>query len=177
LKRLEKAYARNLHTQGKPVGRDTKFLCDEGLGGLCRWLRAFGYSCEWAVQLADSDILKWAERDELFFLTTDTLLMDFKLLRDGIVPSLWVPPTLKKREQFQWVKTKLQLSRQDSRCMKCNGELASISKETVLDRIPPKTRTWVDEYWECEKCGRLFWQGTHWEKISPELEKSDGVLS
>lgn len=153
------------------MATDTRFLCDEGLGGLARWLRLYGYFADWATGMKDVEILKWAESAGLFFLTTDSLLMEVKLLRDNLIPSLWVPPTIKKRAQFQWVREKLGLARQDSRCIDCNGELVEIEKEKALEKIPPKTRLWLDEYWECIRCGKLFWQGTHWERITNELEK------
>jgi uncharacterized protein with PIN domain len=44
-----------------------------------------------------------------------------------------------------------------------------VEKERVRDRIPPRTARWKDEYFLCAGCGRLFWHGTHWERISRVL--------
>jgi len=53
--------------------------------------------------------------------------------------------------------------------MNCGGTLARGSKEALRDRIPPRTFRWLDEYFVCTSCGKLFWHGTHWEKIRHEL--------
>ena len=39
----------------------------------------------------------------------------------------------------------------------------------VAERIPPRTARWKDEYFVCARCGRLFWEGTHWERIRERL--------
>jgi uncharacterized protein len=54
--------------------------------------------------------------------------------------------------------------------MSCGGELRRESKETLKDRIPPKTYVWLDEYFVCSNCHKLFWKGTHWERIIARLE-------
>ena len=55
------------------------------------------------------------------------------------------------------------------RCMACGGTLRAVSKESVADRIPPRTARWKDDYFVCERCDRLFWQGTHWERIAARI--------
>ncbi len=56
--------------------------------------------------------------------------------------------------------------------MSCGGELRRVPKETVCDRIPPKTGRWQDEYHLCTRCDKLFWHGTHWQRIREGLEQS-----
>jgi hypothetical protein len=58
------------------------------------------------------------------------------------------------------------------RCMACGGPLRSVAKDEVRDRIPPRTARWKDDYFACEVCGKLFWQGTHWERIEPRLARA-----
>jgi hypothetical protein len=50
--------------------------------------------------------------------------------------------------------------------MSCGGELRAVAKDEVADRIPPRTARWKDEYFVCSICDRLFWEGTHWQRIS-----------
>jgi uncharacterized protein with PIN domain len=45
-----------------------------------------------------------------------------------------------------------------------------IEKEKARDRIPPKTYRWLDEYFVCKRCDKLFWHGTHWQKIEQRLQ-------
>ena len=28
---------------------------------------------------------------------------------------------------------------------------------------------WAVYHWECERCGKLFWHGSHWERIAEQL--------
>jgi uncharacterized protein with PIN domain len=51
------------------------------------------------------------------------------------------------------------------RCLPCNGELKAASKEEVLDRLEPETRRYFDRFWHCEDCQRIYWQGSHYERM------------
>jgi uncharacterized protein with PIN domain len=146
------------------------FLCDAGLGGLARWLRAAGYEARWRADIDDDELLSEAERSSAIMLTTDSILMERRLLRDGIVPALWLPPILSIAEQLGLVFGEFKLKRAEPRCMSCGGELRRVEKETLRQRIPPRTYLWLNEYFVCSHCDRLFWRGTHWEKINRELE-------
>jgi uncharacterized protein with PIN domain len=53
--------------------------------------------------------------------------------------------------------------------MSCGGALRAVAKDEVIERIPPRTRRWKDDYFVCAGCGTLFWPGTHWEKIARRL--------
>jgi uncharacterized protein with PIN domain len=53
--------------------------------------------------------------------------------------------------------------------MSCGGALRPVDKQKVSERIPPRTARWRDEYFLCAGCGRLFWQGTHWQRIAERL--------
>jgi len=57
----------------------------------------------------------------------------------------------------------------EPRCMDCGGELRAVAKETVRDRIPPRTYRWLDDYYLCDHCDRLFWRGSHWRNIRRRL--------
>lgn len=147
-----------------------RFLCDAGLGGLARWLRAAGYEARWmGDSVSDDVLLREAQHWPCILLTTDSPLMERRLLRDGHIPSLWLSPAQTTDEQLQAVLAELNLPLRESRCMKCGGSLARASKEAYRDRIPPKTYEWLDTFFVCEQCGQLFWHGTHWQKIQKEL--------
>jgi hypothetical protein len=47
--------------------------------------------------------------------------------------------------------------------------MAPVAKADIAPRIPPRTALWRDDYWLCRDCGRLYWQGTHWERIRRTL--------
>lgn len=154
-----------------PSEPDRHFICDAGLGGLARWLRAAGYRAVWRPQWDDATLLAEAQRTGATLLTTDSLLMERRLVRDGVIPALWLPPGLRPAQQLQQVLQHLRLRLLPPRCMSCGGRLQAADKDALHNRIPPRTYAWRDHYFVCEGCGKLFWHGTHWERIQQQLHQ------
>lgn len=153
------------------AGEKMRFFCDSGLGGLARWLRGSGYEAFWEPQIDDDELLRVTKRLSATLLTTDSMLMERRVLRDRIIPALWLPPTLSIAEALAFVFHEFGLKAGEPRCMSCGGELRRESKEALRERIPPRTFKWLDEYFVCSRCGKLFWRGTHWHRIDCELKK------
>jgi uncharacterized protein len=57
-----------------------------------------------------------------------------------------------------------------SRCMICNGLLEPVSKETVYTQLEPNTATYFEEFWQCTQCRRIYWKGSHYERMQALLE-------
>ncbi len=150
--------------------KDIHFFCDAGLGGLARWLRGAGYDASWVEGIDDDELLRAARELSATLLTTDSMLMERRLLRDRVIPSLWLPPTLSIREQLELVFREFNLQLRPPRCMSCGGELRRQDKDSLRERIPPRTYRWLDEYFICARCGKLFWHGTHWNRIVGALQ-------
>ena len=167
-------FNRKFSTAGSQKNINPIFWCDAGLGGLARWLRASGYESHWKYGIDDDELVEEAQKTNAVILTTDSGMMERKLLRDGIIPALWVSPTLKIPDQLTIVFQELHLEKRASRCMNCGGELRRVDKESLRDKIPPKTYRWLDEYFVCQRCGQLFWHGTHWKRIRARLEELHG---
>lgn len=154
-----------------PKAVPERFFCDAGLGGLARWLRAAGYEAIWEAGIDDDDLLNRARNDNATILTTDSMLMERRVLRDRILPSFWLPPTLSISEQLALVFREFNLSARPPRCMSCGGQLRPGDKQALREQIPPRTYRWLEEYFVCTRCGKLFWHGTHWRNIERELKQ------
>jgi uncharacterized protein len=150
----------------------TGFYCDAGLGGLARWLRAAGHEAFWEAGIDDAELLEKARNSSTAVLTTDSMLMERRLLRDGTIPSFWLPPTLSIAEQLHAVFREFQLTIREPRCMSCGGKLRPEDKEALRERIPPRTYRWLDSFFVCSRCDKLFWHGTHWAKIHRQLQQT-----
>jgi uncharacterized protein with PIN domain len=151
-------------TSGNPI-----FWCDAGLGGLARWLRAAGYEAFWRPGIDDEVLLNEAREAAAIVLTTDSMLMERRVVRDGLIPAYWLPPTLTIVEQLTLVCREFGLTTREPRCMHCGGELRTVEKEAMKARIPPRTYRWLEEYFVCSRCDKLFWRGTHWQRILAQL--------
>ncbi len=147
-----------------------RFWCDAGLGGLARWLRGAGYDALWQPDIADDVLVREARRTGATILTTDSMMMERRVLRDREVPAFWLPPALGIADQLRLVFREYGLTVCQPRCMSCGGELRRGDKEALRARIPPRTYRWLDEYFVCIRCDKLFWHGTHWRRIVQELE-------
>ena len=145
-----------------------RFLCDGSLGGLARWLRAAGYEADVSPLAGDALVLE-AQVAGVVLLTTDARLWDRRLIRDGIVGARWLPSGLDVMRQLGMVLRDPELAPAAPRCMACGGALQAVEKRAVADRIPPRTARWKDDYFVCQRCGQLFWEGTHWERIRERL--------
>ncbi len=167
----EELAARPRFQRTRPVPAALRFFCDAGLGGLARWLRAAGYDALWEAGIDDDELLRKAASQSAVILTTDSVLMERRLLRDGVIPGLWVPPTLTIAEQLRLVFREFGLRVGESRCMSCGGVLRRAPKESLRARIPPRTYRWLDEFYVCSRCDKLFWHGTHWQSIRSQLQE------
>ncbi len=175
LSHLDRRLTAALRRRGSaPQPAPARFFCDAGLGGLARWLRAAGWEALWQPAIDDDALIRAARQHQAVILTTDSMLMERRLLRDRIIPAFWLSPALGVADQLAQVFHEFGLVRGQPRCMACGGELRPVEKEALRDRIPPRTYRWLDEYFVCARCGKLYWHGTHWARIQRELGRMTG---
>ncbi len=152
-------------------GRPRRFLCDGSLAGLARWLRAAGYEADCRPDSGDA-LLAAAVAAGQTLVTTDSRVLRRRAVARGEAAVAWLPSSEPLAAQLGMLLRDLGLELRAPLCMACGGTLVSVAKDEVLDRIPPRTRGWKDDYYDCRACGRLFWEGTHWEKIRRALQEA-----
>jgi uncharacterized protein len=153
-----------------------KFLCDAMLGGLAKWLRAAGYDTYYAregTDVSDRSLTLKALEEERVLLTSDGGFLERKPVRDGHVGFMRVPHA-PLEGQLRLVVERFDLCRRESRCMECNGELETVAPGEIAERVPPGVRHDHDEFFLCRGCGRVFWHGSHWARISGRLSRVFG---
>jgi uncharacterized protein with PIN domain len=142
------------------------------LGGLARWLRAAGFDASWHPGIDDWDLIRLAGAEGRILLSSDTGIFRIGIVRDGDLPALFIPHELMTREkQLAFALRQLRLEPGRPRCMACGGALVEVPREQVRDRAPPRTYEEVQRFSECTRCGKLFWEGTHWQKIAAVLNQ------
>ena len=151
-----------------------RFVCDAMLGGLARWLRAAGYEAFWREGIDDAEAVAETQRRAAMLVTCDRELVNRRAIQSGLVPCLLLPHPLRRIEQVEYVIRTLRLPLREARCMACGGRLCGVPKESVRDRAPPKAYAWCDRFFVCDGCGRLLWHGTHWQRISEQLNRIAG---
>ncbi|HZV52227.1 MAG TPA: Mut7-C RNAse domain-containing protein [Candidatus Dormibacteraeota bacterium] len=147
-----------------------RFLADANVGRLGRWLRALGYDADYEPRLPDSALVARALAEGRVLLTRDAELMRRRAVASGEVRALLLRDD-DLGGQLRQVVRELDLSVDLAltRCLECNLELVPRSAEEVADRLPPRVRERQRRFTQCPGCGRVYWPGTHWERMRRHL--------
>ncbi len=153
-------------------GEDTiRFACDAMLGALARWLRAAGYDCFWREGIDDAEIVELARKENRILLTSDSGIFKRGVVFRREVKALYIQRDMPRDEQVAHVLRVLDLPRRPPRCMTCGGELTPLDRESARSLVPPGTLKEHDKFFQCTRCGKVYWQGTHWQKIDNRLRR------
>lgn len=138
-----------------------RFVVDQHAGKLCRWLRFLGFDAELASGSL-YDLGARAAREARVLLTRNRKAGEL-LLANCLVLASDDP-----EEQLRQVVRELGLHekvRPFTRCPVCNAELAGIEREEAKGLVPPHTYTTHKEFSRCPSCGRVYWEGSHVERM------------
>jgi uncharacterized protein with PIN domain len=137
-------------------------------GGLARWLRVFGVDATYTPDIRDAELVKHALAEGRIVISSDHKLFERRLFTFGELEGILLPVGLRLREQVRFAAERLALRPAFPRCTVCNGNLSPVSRAEVADVVPARSLIWVREFFRCERCGHVFWEGTHWRRIGPE---------
>jgi uncharacterized protein with PIN domain/sulfur carrier protein ThiS len=151
-----------LRLRAEPL-RVTRFVVDAHLGRLTRYLRMLGFDSLYEKASPDRELVRVSLEERRVLLTRDRELLMHRDLTHGIYVR-----GVRPRAQLAYVLGRLDLGescRPFTRCMACNEELQPVDRKTVIDRIPVRVAERYDDYRLCPSCGRVYWRGTHWERM------------
>ena len=141
-----------------------RFVVDGHLGRLAAYLRMLGFDT-WYDRYADDALLAGvASGESRCLLTRDVGLLKRREIEEG-----YCVRADKPHDQLREVSHRFALRSQFTpftRCMDCNGPLCPVSKEEVADLLPPHTRETKDAFSRCQNCGKVFWRGTHYDRMA-----------
>lgn len=145
-----------------------KLLCDHMLGSLARWLRFMGYDTAYPKAMADNELIAKARAENRILLTRD------KELGARFRGAIHVRSD-DLDDQVREVADVLPLRVIDplSRCSVCNAPIVPASAEEVREAVPEGVLLRHDAFWRCPTCGRVYWKGTHWDKMIERLNRFD----
>lgn len=149
--------------------RRTRFVLDCHLGRLAVYLRMLGFDTLYRNNYEDEELSRIAGSDRRILLTRDR-----GLLKRGSVTHGYCVRSGSARGQLVEVLRRFDLIssvRPFSRCVRCNERLRKVSKKSVADRVPPRSREHYEEFRECRACGRVFWSGSHFRRMERFIEQ------
>jgi hypothetical protein len=154
------------------VADSLKFIVDQNVGRLVKWLRIMGYDTIFFNGSNDSRMIATALAEGRVILTRDTQIMRRRVVTKGLLKAILIQSEY-PQEQIRQVIETLNLdclSRPFTLCLECNQPLVERSKEQVKDLVPPHVFKTQKQYMECPSCHRIYWRGTHWQAMTKRLE-------
>lgn len=144
--------------------RRTRFVLDANLGKLAHYLRLLGFDTLYENDWHDARLASIAAAgDKRILLTRDHGLLKRKKVTHGYFvrndnPEKQVREVLSRFDLYDSV-------RSFTRCTQCNGLIRPVDKEQVVERLPCRVAEAFDRFSMCDTCGRIYWQGSHYEHM------------
>lgn len=149
-----------------------KFIVDLPLGGLAKWLRFCGFDALYQ-NLSGSDPGRLPPPTPGTYLLTSQGAMQ-RLKRADLLIINAAPSV----EQLKEVLGRLKISRRQisplSRCGQCNDLLLPVSRDLVQGRVPDHVFHHQADFYECPRCHRLYWPGSHLLPLTARLNQALG---
>ncbi len=152
---------------------ELKFIVDNNVGKLAKWLRIMGYDTLFFSSPNDSNMIATALAEGRVILTRDTLIMERRVVTSGKLKVILIQSDKPELQIHQVIDT-LNLDclfRPFTICLECNQPLVVRNKQEVKDLVPPYVYQTQSQYMECPACHRIYWRGTHWQAMTQNLEK------
>ncbi len=151
-----------------------KFLCDEMLKGVARWLRAAGYDTLIAPDgTPDRKLIEQARQQQRVFLTRDRRLVAEQSPADDLVLLTCNGQNscleeLRRRLGVDWLRQPF------SRCLRCNTLLIEADPERWRE-VPEQSRELATRLLYCPSCNQLFWDGGHVARMRARLQQANAA--
>ncbi|MGC9323261.1 MAG: Mut7-C RNAse domain-containing protein [Desulfomonilia bacterium] len=136
----------------------TRFLCDQNLGRLSRWLRILGFDTEY-MRTWDRTRLRAARKEKRIVLTRKRSMST----QEGAV----VIQSDRVLDQLRELSMQADLGKgfkPFSRCSLCNSLLEAVPREDIKGLVPEYTYLTQETFSRCPSCGRIYWKGTHFNR-------------
>jgi uncharacterized protein with PIN domain len=148
--------------------RETRFVLDVHLGRLAGYLRMLGFDTLYRNDYDDQELARISSREQRILLTRDR-----GLLKRSIVTHGYCLRTTQPRQQLLEILRRFDLFRSIKpflRCIHCNGQLEPVEKALIIERLPPKTGRYYQEFRRCRGCDRIYWKGSHFTRMQQFIE-------
>jgi uncharacterized protein with PIN domain len=136
-----------------------KFLVDQPLGGLAKWLRLCGFDAA-VVRLAPDQPKRWPPPQPQTHLLTRQSSCGSCSRPDLLILEA-AEPAAQLEEVFQRLHIQPRHLKPLSRCSNCNTLLVPLDRDLVQNRVPEHVFHSHRQFSECPRCHRIYWPGSH----------------
>lgn len=148
-----------------------KFLCDQMLGTLAKWLRIYGFDTFYANNaMDDAELLKISKDENRILITRDKRLI--QIARRENLTTIEIKTTdIDEQISTTLDGIKIEQTKFLSRCLLCNSEVEEIKKENVKGKVAERVFDNNEKFWFCKKCNKIYWKGTHYDKMKKSFKE------
>jgi uncharacterized protein with PIN domain len=150
-------------THNQPEITNIRFVLDVHLGRLAGYLRMLGFDTLYRNDYDDTTLAHISDNEQRILLTRDRALLMRKQVSRG-----YYMRSQKPRHQVTELLNRYQLSAYRSpsaRCMNCNGIIHDVQKQDIESQLLPLTRQHYDHFYQCEHCKKIYWEGSHYDRM------------
>ena len=149
------------------------FLVDGMLGNVAKKLLLLGYDTEYFSGMNDLELIKKAKQEDRIIISKDRQLI--ANAKKSAVVTIQITKE-NEIEQFFEILDAVDLelneiSGDTARCTRCNSQTTRIAKSKISDKVPSKVFECNENFWECDKCKQVYWEGSHIKKLQDFLIK------
>jgi uncharacterized protein len=163
-----------LHLLQPTLNGTPRFLLDNHLGKLARYLRLLGFDTSYPRDhLSDAVLAQLAHDEQRVMLTRDRGLLMRNVITYGYC--------LRTKEAFGQLTAVLHRYhlhdqiRPWTRCLRCNGLLEPVAKKEIYERLESKTKLYFHQFHICKACAQLYWKGSHFQALSMLIKRVQGL--
>lgn len=156
------------HLRPKPL-RESRFVLDTHLGRLAAYLRMLGFDTLYRNDYDDPTLARISVDEHRILLTCDKRL----LMRKQITHGYYVRERQPQKQLLEIIARfdLFNVLQPFTRCMHCNGNIHSVEKGIIKERLPPRTKEYYNEFWQCDDCRKIYWKGSHYQRMLQMIKK------
>jgi hypothetical protein len=159
-----------------PVMVEPRFICDEMLIRLARWLRAAGYDTELVEpETSDRDLMAHAVAENLIILTRDRKFLE----RRGAETHVFLITSGKVDGQVREITAPFAIDWLRAPFCRCivDSTMLVPAEDDQLATLPWSARGVDGPYRTCPACKRVYWNGGHAKHMRAQLEQWAGIMA
>jgi O-6-methylguanine DNA methyltransferase len=163
------------------VEKELRFVTDRMLGKLSTWLRILGHDTVYAAEVKEGDededktLIALAEHEARILLTRDKNLASSARKKSVQCVQIKTDEVMEQLKELFRHNININLEPVPVRCSECNAKIRKVEEgeEDILREKSYVPTSMIGEwdFWICERCGRIYWEGSHWRNMREKLRQ------
>jgi uncharacterized protein with PIN domain len=144
-----------------------RFMIDFNVRKMAKYLRMYGFDVRIDAGVPDKEIAEIAAAQNRIIISRDLGLLKRKIVKYG-----YFPRHDNIEDQVVEVISHFKLLphiQPFTLCLECNGKIELVEKESILSLITEGVAKDYDAFFQCENCKKIYWKGSHYERMSRNM--------